>query len=199
MRGFFRKVLVVALALGALAALTYFSRRKIHLGDFTWSRFTHAVGQANIWLLLLSLLAVYAAYALRTLRWQRLSRHLGPTKFVDVYSATLMGFASIFILGRPGELVRPLLLARKSRLPVASMFGVWLLERITDTGAAIVLAALSLLVFAEKLADAGLNTGWVENARTVGWRLLGGLAAVVVLMSYFRLHGAGVLERRLHY
>jgi hypothetical protein len=116
-----------------------------------------------------------------------------------MYSATLMGFASIFILGRPGELVRPLLLARKSRLPVASMFGVWLLERITDTGAAIVLAALSLLVFAEKLADAGLNTDWVENARTVGWLLLGGLAAVVVLMIYFRLHGAGVLERRLHY
>jgi uncharacterized protein (TIRG00374 family) len=199
MRGFFRKALLAALALGALAALAYFSRHKIHLRDFTWSKFIHTVREANVWLLLLSLFAVYGAYALRSLRWQRLSRHLGPTKFLDMYSATLMGFASIFILGRPGELVRPLLLARKSRLPVASMFGVWLLERITDTGAAIVLAALSLLVFAEKLADAGLNTDWVENARTVGWLLLGGLAAVVVLMIYFRLHGAGVLERRLHH
>ena len=199
MRGFFRKVLVVALALGALAALTYFSRRKIHLGDFTWSRFTHAVGQANIWLLLLSLFAVYAAYALRTLRWQRLSRHLGPTKFVDVYSATLMGFAAIFILGRAGEPVRPLLLARKTGQPVPIMFGVWVLERITDFGAAVGLAALSLLVFAEKLADAGLNTDWVENARAGGWLLLGILATVVALMFYFRLHGAGVLQRRLHY
>ncbi len=200
MRGFFRKALLAALALGALAALAYFSRRKIHLGDFTWSRFTHAVGQANIWLLLISIVAVYGAYALRTLRWQRLSRHLGPTKFLDVYSATLMGFASIFILGRPGELVRPLLLARKSHQPVASMFGVWLLERHhrywrrRRVG-----GAEPACVFAEKLADAGLNTDWVENARAGGWLLLGGLAAVVVLMIYFRLHGAGVLQRRLHY
>ena len=197
MRGFLRKLLLAALALGALAALAYLSRRKIHLGDFTWSRFIHAVGQSNKWLLLLSAIAVYGAYALRSLRWQRLSRYLGRTSFVDVYSATVMGFASIFILGRPGELVRPLLLARKTHQPVASMFGVWVLERITDSGAAVALAALSLLVFADKLADAGLNTDWVENARAGGWLLLGMLAAIVILMVYFRLHGAGVLERRL--
>jgi glycosyltransferase 2 family protein len=199
MRGFLRKLLLSALALGALAALAYFSRRKIHLGDFTWSRFIHAVGQANVWLLMLSAVAVYGAYALRSLRWQRLARYLGPSGFLDVYSATVMGFASIFILGRAGELVRPLLLARKTRQPVPGMFGVWLLERIADTGAAVVLAALSLLVFAGKLADAGLNTDWVENARRGGWLLLAMMAGVVILMLYFRLHGAGVLERRLHY
>ena len=199
MRGFLRKLLLAILALGALAALAYLSRRKIHLGDFTWSRFIHAVGQANVWLLLLSVLAIYGAYALRSLRWQQLSRYLGPSGFVEVYSATVMGFASIFILGRAGEPVRPLLLARKSRLPVVSMFGVWVLERITDFAGGVALAALSLLVFAGKLADAGLNTDWVENARAGGWLLLGILAAIVVLMLYFRLHGAGALERRLDY
>lgn len=198
MRGFLRKLLLSALALAALAALAYFSRRKIHLGDFTWSRFIHAVSQANVWLLLISIVAVYGAYALRTLRWQRLTCYLGPSNFLDVYSATVMGFASIFILGRAGEPVRPLLLASKTRQPVAGMFGVWVLERITDFGAAVALAALSLLVFTEKLADAGLNTDWVQNARTGGWLLLGMLAGVVVVMIYFRLHGAGVLERRLH-
>ncbi len=199
MRGFLRKLLLAALAVGALAALAYHSRHKIHLGDFTWSRFIHAVGQANVWLLLLSVLAIYGAYALRSLRWQQLSRYLGPSGFVDVYSATVMGFASIFILGRAGEPVRPLLLARKSRLPVVSMFGVWVLERITDFAGGVALAALSLLVFAGKLADAGLNTDWVENARAGGWLLLAILAAIVIVMFYFRLHGAGALERRLDY
>ncbi len=199
MRGFLRKLFLAALALGALAALAYHSRHKIHLGDFTWSRFIHAVGQANVWLLLLSVLAIYGAYALRSLRWQQLSRYLGPSGFVDVYSATVMGFASIFILGRAGEPVRPLLLARKSRLPVVSMFGVWVLERITDFAGGVALAALSLLVFAGKLADAGLNTDWVENARAGGWLLLAILAAIVIVMFYFRLHGAGALERRLDY
>jgi glycosyltransferase 2 family protein len=199
MRGFLRKLFLAALAFGALAALTYLSRRRIHLGDFTWRRFIHAVAQANVRLLLLSVLAVYGAYALRALRWRRLSRYLGRSSFVQVFNATVMGFAAIFILGRAGEPVRPLLLASKTRQPVASMFGVWVLERITDFGAAVALAALSLLVFAEKLADAGLNTDWVENARAGGWLLLGMLGATVVLMIYFRLHGAGVLERRLQY
>lgn len=197
MRGFLRKLLLAALALGALGALAYFSRRKIHLGDFTWSRFIHAVSQANVWLLLLSLIAVYGAYALRALRWQRFTRYLGQSSFWEVYSATIMGFAAIFILGRAGEPVRPLLLARKTRQTVPSMFGVWVLERITDFGAAVALAALSLLVFAHKLEDAGLNTDWVDNARAGGWLLLGMLALIVILMIYFRLHGAGVLERRL--
>lgn len=199
MRGFLRKLFLAALALSALAALVYFSRRKIHLGDFTWSRFVHAVGQANVWLLLIAIVAVYCAYALRTLRWQRLSRYLGPSGFLDVYSATVMGFASIFILGRAGEPVRPLLLARKTRQPVAGMFGVWVFERIVDFGAAGMLAALSLLVFPGKLAEAGVNTDWVDNARAGGWLLLAMLAGAVILMLYFRLHGAGLLERHLHY
>src|SRR5579863_2637511 len=175
MRGFFRKVLVVALALGALAALTYFSRRKIHLGDFTWSRFTHAVGQANIWLLLLSLFAVYGAYALRSLRWQRLSRHLGPTKFLDVYSATLMGFAAIFLLGRAGEPVRPLLLARKCRFSVSSMFGIYVLERLLDAASAAALAGVSLLVLPGLISSDAADAGWELKMRASAGALFVGL------------------------
>lgn len=59
MRGFLRKLFLAILAVGALAALAYHARHKIHLGDFTWSRFAHAVGQANLWLLLLSVVAIY--------------------------------------------------------------------------------------------------------------------------------------------
>jgi len=199
MRSFLRKLLLAILALGALAALAYYSRHKIHLGDFTWSRFAHAVRQANLWLLLLSVAAIYVCFALRTLRWQRLSRYLGPARFLEVYNATVMGFASIFILGRAGEPVRPLLLAGKTRMPVANMFGVWVLERITDFAAAVALAALSLLVFTGQLADAGVNTDWVYSARAGGWILLGTLAALVVFVIYFRLHGAAFLGRRLDY
>src|SRR3989304_202508 len=47
-----------------------------------------------------------------------------------------MGFAAIFVLGRPAELVRPLLLARKCRMPVSSMFGIYVLERLFDTAGA---------------------------------------------------------------
>jgi hypothetical protein len=122
MRSTLRRVFIALIILAALVALAYQSRHKIHLADFTWSKFIESVGQANIWLLLLSFVAIYGCYAIRAVRWQRFCRYLGPTTFANTYAGTLMGFAAIFVLGRAGEPVRPLLLARKDRLPVASMF-----------------------------------------------------------------------------
>jgi uncharacterized protein (TIRG00374 family) len=197
MRGAWRRVFLYLVVLAALAALAYYSRHRIHLGDFTWHKFTHAVGQANPWLLLLAFVAIYACYGIRALRWQRFCKHLGRPKYDDVFTGTIMGFAAIFVLGRPGEAVRPLLLARKCRLPVASMFGIWALERIFDFGAAVALASLTLLVFTQKLSDAGANTDWLEHARPGGWALLAMLAGVIAVMIYFRLHGAGILDRRM--
>jgi hypothetical protein len=114
---------------------------------------------------------------------------------MDVYKPTIMGFAAMFVLGRPGEAVRPLLLARKCHLPVASMFGIWAIERIFDFGAAVALATLSLLVFTRELSDAGANTDWLASARPGGWLLLATLAGVIGVLVYFRLHGASTLDR----
>src|ERR1022692_3983454 len=157
MRRTLRRLFIALLILAALVAIAYQSRQKIHLVDFTWRKFIHSVGQANIWLLLVSLVLIYVCYAIRAVRWQRFCRYVGPTTFLNTYTGTLMGFASIFVLGRAGEPVRPLLLARKDRLPVASMFGIFFLERFCDFAAAAVLACLSLLVFSGSLSNAGAD------------------------------------------
>jgi len=199
MHGTVRRLFVALLILAALVAIAYQSRHKIHLGDFTWSRFIQSVGEANIWLLLLSLVAIYACYAIRALRWERFCRYLGPTSFLNTCSGTVMGFAAIFVLGRAGEPVRPLLLARKDRLPVASMFGIYFLERFFDFAAAAILACLSLLVFSSEISNAGADMDWVAGARHGGWLLLGAVSALVVLLVYHRLHGAGALDRGLEH
>lgn len=197
MRTRFRKVLVAIVVLAALIALAYRSRHALHLADFNLSKLEHAVRQANIPLLLLSAMAIFVCYAIRTLRWQRFSRYLGPTTFWSTYSGTIMGFAAIFILGRPGEPVRPLLLARKGRLPAASMFGIFVLERLFDFASAFSLAIVSLLLFPGKLIDAGADPDWVDKARSGGWILVAALIGLIALPTYFRLHGAGELHRRL--
>ena len=183
--------------LAALVALAYQSRHKIHLADFTWSKFIHSVGQANILLLLLSFVGIYGCYAIRAVRWQRFCRYVGPTNFLNTYKGTLMGFASIFVLGRAGEPVRPLLLARKDRLPVASMFGIFFLERFCDFAAAAVLACLSLLVFPDRLSDAGADMDWVGHARRGGWLLLGAMTVLTAILVYYRVHGAAAVDRGL--
>ncbi len=197
MRSTLRKFFIALIILAALVALAYRSRHKIHFADFTWSRFAHSVGQANVWLLLLSLAAIYGCYAIRAIRWQRFCKYVGPTTFGNTYAGTLMGFASIFVLGRAGEPVRPLLLARKDRLPVASMFGIFFLERFCDFAAAACLACLSLLVFPSRLSDAGADMDWVDGAKRGGWLLLAALSILVAILVYYRLHGAGALDRGL--
>ena len=195
MRATLRRLFIALLILAALVGVAYQSRHKIHLADFTWRKFIHSVGQANIWLLLLSLVAIYGCYAIRAVRWQRFCRYLGPTNFLNTYAGTLMGFASIFVLGRAGEPVRPLLLARKDRLPVASMFGIFFLERFFDFAAAAALACLSLLVFPGKLSDAGADMNWVDGARHGAWLLARAISGLIALLVYYRLHGAGAVDR----
>jgi len=197
MRATLRRLFIALVILAALVALAYQSRHKIHLTDFTWRKFIVSVGQANIWLLLLSFAAIYGCYAIRAVRWQRFCRYLGPTTFLNTYGGTLMGFAAIFVLGRAGEPVRPLLLARKDRLPVAGMFGIFFLERFCDFAAAAALACLSLLVFPNRLSDAGADMNWVGHARRGAWLLLAALSGLIAILVYYRVHGAGAVDRGL--
>jgi uncharacterized protein (TIRG00374 family) len=197
MRGRLRRILIALIILAGLVAVAYQSRHKVHLADFTWNKFAASVGQANIFLLLLCIVGIYGCYAIRAVRWQRFCRYVGPTTFLNTYAGTLMGFAAIFVLGRAGEPVRPLLLARKERLPVASLFGIFFLERFCDFAAAAALACLALLVFPNRLSDAGADMNWVDSARNGGWLLFAAMSTLIVLLVIYRLHGAAILDRIL--
>ena len=190
-----RKIAFAILTLALLAALVYFSRGAIHK-QFSWTRLVQAVLQARPDYLLLSVAAMFAAYAIRSLRWKRFCRSLGPCQFTKVYAGTLMGYAGILLLGRAGEPVRPLLLARKCRFSVSSMFGIWLLERLFDLGSTAVLLGLTLFLPSGLLAtDKG--AAWEAKFRAAGGPILIGVVGLIALVVYFRLHGAGAIDRRL--
>src|SRR5262249_44734195 len=58
---------------------------------------------------------------------------LGDVPFMPVFSATCIGFFCNMVLPlRVGEVVRPVLLARRTNLPASSVLGSVLLERILD-------------------------------------------------------------------
>ena len=58
-----------------------------------------------------------------------------------------MGFTCTFLLGRAGEPIRPVLIARKNSLSVPGMFGVYVLERLRTWPRPVRFAALALLLF----------------------------------------------------
>jgi len=199
MRRSVRKTLWLIVALAIVAGLLYRFRGAIMLGGFNWQKLGVALKNANIPLLLLAVASIYVSYALRSLRWVRFSRYMGRPTFGNVYSATIMGFTAIFVLGRAGEPVRPLLIARKDRLPVADSFGVYVMERVFDVGATAVLAILALLALPRHaLAGSGANAGrLVHDARLAGWGIFWLLVGMIAVLVYFRLHGARVLQSQL--
>jgi uncharacterized protein (TIRG00374 family) len=192
-----RKLLVVLIVLLALGYAIYRSSGMMHLGDFSGTKLWTAIRNADPLLLILSLVAIYSCYALRSLRWKAFQRNLGPSRFGPIYAMTLAGFAAIFLLGRAGEPVRPLLLARKEKLPVADLFGIYALERLFDLASTAVIAAVGLLLFQSR-GHAGETAGKLETAaRTTGSLLFAGVVGAIAFLLYLRLHGSALLERRL--
>src|SRR2546429_8761212 len=192
-----RKFLVVLIGLLVLGFVVYRSSGMINLADFSGAKLLHAIPNADPFLLILSIVAIYACYALRSLRWKVFQRNLGPSRFWTIYAMTLAGFAAVFLLGGTGEPVRPLLLARKEKLPIADLFGIYALERLFDLGSAAVIAAVGLLLFQSR-GHIGDTAGKLETAaRTTGSVLFAGVVGATSFLLYLRLHGSALLERRM--
>lgn len=197
MRAPSRKLLVILLGLGILGFLIYRSSGLIHLEDFSGAKLWHSVREARLSYLLLSILSIYGCYALRALRWQVFERNLGPSSFRQIYAMTLAGFSAVFLLGRAGEPVRPLLLAKKENLPVADMFGIYALERLFDAASTAVIASTGLFLFNATGRADEISQKFASAAKTTGTILSAGVLLAAALLVYLRLHGTGMLERRL--
>ncbi len=197
MRASSRKLLIAAVVFGVLAFVVYRARGLFHFGDFSGAKLVHALRDANFFLLAISVIAIYGCYALRALRWKVFQQNLGPSHFWNIYAMTLAGFSSVFLLGRAGEPIRPFLLARKEKLPVSGMFGIYVLERVFDAASTAVIAAIGLLLF-QAHAHTGETASKLQTAaKTTGSLLFAGVLGAAVLLVYLRLHGTALLERRL--
>ncbi len=132
------------LVIVALAALAFYAHKRVH---FDWAVFADqlkyidwrriGVGVAMIWL----------AYGLRAVRW---AVFLKPTKRVSPFSiigTQVIGFTAVALFGRLADLVRPYLVARRTRIPLSAQIAVYTVERMFDAGTMAVIFA-SVLLFA---------------------------------------------------
>jgi uncharacterized protein (TIRG00374 family) len=194
-----RRYLLLVLAVAALGYFFYKFRNSITLEGFRWGMVGESLRHANLFLLLLGILTTYFCFALRALRWMRFSHSFGAMRFWSAYPATLMGFTCTFLLGRAGEPVRPVLIARKDSLSIPHMFGVYVLERVFDMASAIVMVGLALLFFERSGVSGNGDTSIMRLARSAGFALLAGLVVIVGFLIYFRYHGAAWLSRKLQH
>jgi uncharacterized protein (TIRG00374 family) len=143
----------------------------------------------------ISLIPIAGTYWGRALRWSVFLKPLKPHPSMrNLLSATVVGFTAITLFGRPGEFVRPYLIARKEQVPVTSQLAAWVLERIFDLLMALLLFAFALTRVRTSGLHLGRNLSWVLAAGgKVGGTL--GLAILLVLLSL--RHFAEPLRLRL--
>jgi uncharacterized protein (TIRG00374 family) len=138
-----KRFLITTVVLLVLAALVYLQIRTWK--KFDWHRFWIATHNTNKFLIIAGIALVYIDYVLRAWRWKILLKPVQESKTMDLIAPTMIGFAGLALLGRPGEFIRPYLIARKEKLSMASQLAVWTVERIFDTGAFALIMAVNIL------------------------------------------------------
>ncbi|HEY2392851.1 MAG TPA: lysylphosphatidylglycerol synthase transmembrane domain-containing protein [Candidatus Angelobacter sp.] len=146
-----KRFLITTLVLVVLSALVYLQIRTWK--KFDWHRFWVATHNTNKFFIVAGVALVYADYILRAVRWKILLRPVCEAKTADLVAPTMIGFAGLALLGRPGEFIRPYLIARKVNLSMASQLAVWTVERIFDTGAFALIMAVNILWFRSDLSQ----------------------------------------------
>jgi hypothetical protein len=138
-----KRLIITSAVVALLAALVIW---QVHSWrKFDWGIFAQSLQQLNWWKILGAIALIHLADALRAFRW---AIFLRPVKKVSAFSllpAQYIGFAGLALLGRPGEVIRPLVIARRTGLTFSSQFAVWTVERIFDISAVTVIVAADLL------------------------------------------------------
>jgi uncharacterized protein (TIRG00374 family) len=108
--------------------------------DAVWTSIAHARPQY----LLLAVAATCATYIARAYRWKFFLDPLKKASVWNLFVAQILGFSTIYLIGRTGELVRPAFIARTEKVPFSSQIAILILERVYDSIAMVLLFALTL-------------------------------------------------------
>lgn len=178
------------LEFGALCALAvgilwWFGRK------LDWVEVRHALGQTNKSLLALATVLVCISYLLRAYRWGALLAPLGPARIKHLFAATTIGFGAVFLIGRMGEVVRPVMLPlREPRVRASASFVTIMVERIYDMLAVVILFSANLLWFVPPSNVANQ----ISRVRIAGFVLFAATLSGVAVLVWFRRRSSTVIR-----
>ncbi len=189
-----KRILLLTIVVLVLTALIYFQFRTWR--RFDWDTFLAVTGDLGrgrgLRHILIAIGLIYFTYWLRAVRWKLFLKPVCSARLSSLAPTQYIGFTGLALLGRPGELIRPYLIARKENLTMSSQVAVWTVERIFDIGAFTVLMCIDVFAFGDRLPH------------TASLRELGGILLLLVaamgLGAYFVRRNTGAvanwLERR---
>ncbi len=177
-----KRALITGIIVALLGLLIYFQIREWR--DFDWATFWAQWHQIRGVHILHGIALIYIHYGLRALRWQIFLKPLKKTSVLGLIPPTVIGFAGLALLGRPGEFIRPYLIARNEGLSLSSQIAVWTVERIFDLG------AFTTLMVAAIFASKGLRElTFYPKFRDAGFVLLAGVAVLALVLVLIAKNG----------
>lgn len=178
-----KKILQYTVFIGLAVGLMYYAFK-----DMNFVQMWEAIKSANYWWLSLSIIAGFIAFVSRGLRWSVMLQPMGykvsPTNSV---SSVIFGYFFNLAAPRAGELARCTALNQVEKIPVNTLFGTVILERIIDLILLMVVMASTLLLNLELFGTFFYDKIWlgllekVEDAGGSAGGLLGLVAVVFVL------------------
>ena len=184
-KGYRKYIEFAALCLLAAALLWWFGR------NLDWVEVRRALSTADPLLLVIAILIICLAYLVRAFRWGALLKPLGAARLTDLFVATTIGFSAVFLIGRAGEVVRPVVLPMRDPnvRPSAALVTI-LIERIYDFMAVALIFAVNLIWFRPPLA---LEVSF-SRVRAVGLGLLAGTVVGIAFLIWFRKNSAKLID-----
>lgn len=156
------------------------------VSQLEWNVVSVHLQQVRLWPLLVAMMLINLTIVARSLRWQTLLAPITKVAFHNAFAATSIGFGSIFVFGRAGEVVRPVILSLREKVPPSATIATILIERIFDTVTVVTVFALNLLFFSlpTNRADDLTTLGRIH---TLGVLMSVGVVAGIIVLVLIRL------------
>jgi glycosyltransferase 2 family protein len=181
-----QRIAIYGLVFAVLAGLVYLQFREWR--TFDWGKFLANTRDVSWRHVVHGIIIIYLTYVLRAIRWRIFLRPVGKNvSSLQLVSPTFLGFAGLAVLGRPGELIRPYLIARRLNLTFSSQLAVWTVERIFDIAAFTVLMVSAIFLPTKLRAFAMARPVYYHWLHVAGYLLSGlvlGLFLGALLVNY---------------
>lgn len=179
-----KSVLILAVGVG----LAYWFARRLD-----WQQVGAHLREARIWPLLLGACLINLTLLARALRWQAFLAPITHVSLRNAFAATSVGFGSVFVIGRAGEVVRPMILTLRERVRLSATIATVMIERVYDMTMVVGLFAVNLVFFQMPSGKADdLKT--LNSIRSLGLILSLAIIGGIIILVILRLRAEFVIN-----
>lgn len=158
--------------------------------NLEWDQVRDSLQQARVGYIIAAVSIICLGYLIRAKRWQVLLEPITKSSLKELFATTTVGFAAIFLVGRAGEIIRPMWLPMRDKRVRPSAALVTLgVERIFDFASLICFFAVNLLWFK---IPAGREQEF-EYIKFIGYLLLAGIAFGFVCLYLYQRFSSKII------